>query len=270
MLLCVQKRRPQTSLLTIVVITGQCEFERAVGDTSAFARVVHPSAVPTLPTERLHPPRPGAPKLSLPHSRLAQVLLPHQRLDRTRKQQQPAISLAASTRRTQPLGHGLRNDAHGRCASKRKRPVLADAHLPARADAAPCGRAGSAVSEHRPREARPARSSSALRDLRIRAVAPNPSSHRDGARFRRAVLESASCAAEQRAHEPELVLAESASGRPPAAAADDDKRSWRAHRGSSSRFGEFAGWAVGLGGGSSAHLRGHDGRVCRGLVDGRV
>jgi len=249
-------------LLTIVAITGQCEFDRAVGDTSSFARVVHPSAVPALSTERLYPPRSRTPKLSLPHSRLAQVLLPHQRLDSTGKQQ-PAVSLVAPTRRIPPLGHGLRNDTHRRGVSKRKRTVITDAHLPARVDAAPCGRAGPSVSEHRPREARPAHSP-ASRDLSVRVVTPNPSCHRGGARLRGTVLESASCVEEQRAREYELVLAERTPGRSPA---DTEKRSRRAGRGSS-RLGEFTGWAARLG--SSAHFRGHDSRVCRGLIDGRI
>jgi len=53
--------------------------------------------------------------------------------------------------------------------------------------------------------------------LQIRVVAPNPSSHCSSAHFRRAVLKSALCAAEQCTHEhDELVLTEPASGRPPA------------------------------------------------------
>ena len=52
MFLCV----PTTRAASVVVdYLGQCEFERVVGDTSVFAWVVHPSAVPALSTERLHP-----------------------------------------------------------------------------------------------------------------------------------------------------------------------------------------------------------------------
>ena len=98
-------------------------------------------------------PLPRTPKLSPPHPRLAQVLLSHQRLDRICKQQQPAISLATPTRRIPPLGHRLRNDAHRRSTAKQRRAILTNAHLPAHADTAPCGHAGSAVSEHCPHKA---------------------------------------------------------------------------------------------------------------------
>ena len=172
-------------------LQDNAEFERTVGDTSAFARVVHPPAVPMLSTERPHPPRPRTPKLSLPRSRLVQILLPHQRLDRTRNQ--PSLSLAS------PRLPGASN--HSATDSET---TLTDAAPPSGSGQFPPThtyppvptptRAGSAVSEHRPREARPARSC-APRDLLVRVVAPNPSCHRGGgAHPLGSVLESASCA----------------------------------------------------------------------------
>jgi len=197
-----------TSLLT-VVIAGQCEFDPVMGDTSAFARVVHPSALPSLSTERLHPPRPRTPKLSIPQSRLAQVLLPHQRLARvlSTRTRKPAVSIASPTRRAAPLRHGLGNDTHRRSL---QRSVFAnDAHLSTPAHAAQRGRV-TAVSEHRAREARPA-CATAPHDLPVHIVATH--SRRRGPRLRGAVLKSTSCSEEQRTDEFELIFAQPAPGR---------------------------------------------------------
>ena len=195
---------PQRSLLTFV-IAGQCEFDLAMGDTSACARVVHSSAVPSLSTERLHPPRPRAPKLSIPQSRLAQILLPHQHLARalSTRTRKAAVSIATSTQRVAPLRHGLGNDAHRRTV------FTDDAHLSAPAHAAQRGRV-TAVSEHRAREARPA-CATAPHDLPVHIVATH--SRRRGPRLRGAVLKSTSCSEEQHTDGFELIFAQPVPGR---------------------------------------------------------
>jgi hypothetical protein len=181
-----------------------------VGDTSAFARVVHPVAVPPFPTERIRPPYPRAPKLAIPPSRLAQVLMPHQRLlARVPSTRTGRISVASPPRRIPPRRDRFRNNPHGRIP---KRAILADAHLPACADAAPLGRLA-AVSERRTREAQPTSSCPTVsRDLPVHIIATRSGCR--AARLRGTVLEGASCSAEQRAGELELVFAEPAPGRP--------------------------------------------------------
>ena len=178
-----------------------------MGDTSAFVRLVHSTAVPPIPTTPLRPPHPRAPKLPIPPSRLAQVLLPHQPLlthvpSTSTTRVLPTVSLASPTQRIlppppPPRRDRFRNDAHG-CILKRTFLALADAYLPASTDAAvPLGHV-TAISERHTREARPTRQTTSPH-LPVHIVATR--SCCSAARLGGAVLNGTSCSAEQRADE---------------------------------------------------------------------
>jgi hypothetical protein len=116
----------------LTMIAGQCEFECVVGDTSAIARVVHPFAIPSLPTKCLHSPRSCAPELAVPSSRLAQILMPHER--RASVPSELTLSISPPTWGVVPLLHRLGSDPYGRA----KWAILPDSYISTCAYSTPC------------------------------------------------------------------------------------------------------------------------------------
>jgi hypothetical protein len=150
----------------LTMITGQCEFQRAVGDTSAVARVVHPSAIPSLSAKCLHSPRGCASKLTVPSSGLAEVLVPHERHAGVPSELIPKYTLSISppTWGVVPFLHRLGCDPHGRA----KWAILPDSYLPTSAYSTPCCGA-TAIAQCCACKTRPARSTTSY-DLPVHIV----------------------------------------------------------------------------------------------------
>ena len=154
----------------LTMITGQCEFERVVGDTSTIARVVYPFAIPSFSAKCLHPPRSCAPELAVPSSGFAQALMPHERRTRIPSKLTPKYTLCISspTWSAVPLLHRLGCDPHG-CA---KWAIIPDSYLSTGTYSTPCCSV-TAVAPCRACKTRPARSTASY-DLPVHIVTTHP------------------------------------------------------------------------------------------------
>jgi hypothetical protein len=150
----------------LTMIAGQCEFEHAVGDTPAFAWVVHPFAIPPLSAKCLHSPRSCASELAVPSSRFAQVLMPHERRASVPSELtlKYTLSISPTTWGVVPLLHRLGCDTYGRD----KWAILPDSYLSACAYSTQC-RGATTIAQCRACKTRPA-CSAASYDLPVHIV----------------------------------------------------------------------------------------------------
>lgn len=139
----------------LTMIAGQCEFEHAVGDSSAIARVVHPLAIPPISAKCLHSPRSCASELAVPSSRFAQVVMPHESHASVPSELTPkyTLSISSTTWGVVPLLHRLGCDPYGRAEWA----TLPDSYVSTCAYSTQC-RGVTTIAQCRACKTRPARS----------------------------------------------------------------------------------------------------------------